>query len=535
MMKDFIQKHEKWLPFLLALFFIAITASGLAMMNNPDELVHRVAKALEGRWQFDETNFDYPSLPKYIMFGIGKIVYARGYNEETFKAVARFFSVLLGGGVIFLVYRISRKLGAGIWGSVFATLILMGNKDFSLNARFAHNDFYLLFFLCLTLYFSLLYFESGQKGWLYAAFFSVGLAASSKYNGGILLLLPLSLFFIKKGRQILSEKLIALESLFIGAVLSFLGFALGTPKALLWMAYYFKRMLPALTRHAEYGKTAGGAVGLLGQWGVMRGSFGTLIYFLILAALIYFSLRFLFLWRARQIQSPVWILILAILFFDLPIMTSYNYQARFFLPILTFGAVLVGLLYDDVAAWLRESRFAAYQFGLPLLVGVALLIVGLQVVSLRLLLTNDPRTVASEFLATLPAGTKLEYTMYPPEIPRDHFKEEYNYPIFFPKFEGQETPEVAPGKPYDAVNEGEAGLLKREVDYFVADSFTYSRCANESIYKTNPVECDFFADLLTGKSAYQLIGEFKYRLPSYLPQIHLSFVNPDIYVFERKE
>lgn len=535
-MKNFLLKYEKWIPFLLALLFIAITASGLYLMSNPDELVHRVDKALKGRWQFDETNFDYPSLPKYIMFGIGKLVYGAGQSEETFKASARFFSVLLGAGVIFLVYHLSRKLGGSIGGSVFATLILMGNKDFSLNARFAHNDFYLLFFLTLSVYFSLLYLERAEgRGWLYAAFFSVGLAASSKYNGGVLLLLPLTLFLVKKKSRLFAEKLHSLETLFIGAALSFLGFALGTPKALLWMAFYLKRMLPALSRHAAYGKTAGGAIGLIGQWSLMRSSFGTPIYFLFLAACLYFGVRFFMRGQRGQPQSRVWVLLFAMLLFDLPIMTSYNYQARFFLPILTFGAALIGLLYTEVDSWLRATPLAAYRLGLPLLMGGMLVFVGLQVVSLRLLLVNDPRQEASQFLATLPQGTKLEYTMYPPEIPLGHFEEEYNYPIFFPKFEGQETPKVAPGKPYDAVNEGEAGLLDREVDYFVADSFTYGRCANEAIYQTNPVECDFFEALTAGESAYQLIGEFTYDLPPYLPQIRLAFVNPDIYVFQRKE
>jgi hypothetical protein len=63
---------------LFALAFILLTASNLGAMQNPDELVHRVAKALIGRWEFDTTNFDYPSLPKYVMFGVGKLVYGIG-------------------------------------------------------------------------------------------------------------------------------------------------------------------------------------------------------------------------------------------------------------------------------------------------------------------------------------------------------------------------------------------------------------------------------------------------------------------------
>jgi hypothetical protein len=77
-------------------------------------------------------------------------------------------------------------------------------------------------------------------------------------------------------------------------------------------------------------------------------------------------------------------------------------------------------------------------------------------------------------------------------------------------------------------------LLARETDYFVVDSFTTSRCENAGLYATNPTECDFFADLLAGDTSYELIGEFAYTLPRFLPQIEIAFVNPEIWVFEKK-
>ncbi len=123
-MKIFLQEQEKWIPFFLALAFILLTASGLATMQNPDELLHRVVNALEGKWQFDETNFDYPSLPKYVMYGVGRVVYALGYADD-FASVARFLSVLLGAGTVFLVYKMVRKLGGGILTSSFAALFLI--------------------------------------------------------------------------------------------------------------------------------------------------------------------------------------------------------------------------------------------------------------------------------------------------------------------------------------------------------------------------------------------------------------------------
>ncbi|MCP4138904.1 MAG: phospholipid carrier-dependent glycosyltransferase [Chloroflexi bacterium] len=533
--KTFFRKYEKWIPLLLALLFILLTASGLATMNNPDELVHRVVKALEERWEFDETNFDYPSLPKYVMFGIGKVAYSFGYMDEEFKGIARFFSVLLGAGVIFLTYWIARKMSGSILASSFAALFLLTNQVFSINARFAHNDLYLVFFLALSFYFLLLYPEERRRGWLYAAFFSVGLAASSKYNGGAFVLVPLITFFFIEKKGLWQEKLKTLETLFIGASLTFLGFALGTPKALLWMAFYFKRVFPALSRHATYGKTPESIIGFLGQWGVLRSTLGLAFYLFFILSILYFIVKILRPKKKEDGQKMLWILLLAIIIFDLPIIASYNYQPRFFIPLMPFLAVLSGLFFDEIYAFILKSKFKRFHLLLPIIFGVIIFFAFLRVISVRLLLENDPRIAAAEFITTLPEGTKLEYTIYPPEIPTDHFDEEYSYPIFFTKFEGQEVPEVGRGKPYKAFNLGEEGLLKRDTDYLVIDSFTYARCANESIYQTNPVECDFFERLLAGEASYKLIGDFRYSLPKYLPQISLAFVNPDVQVFERSK
>ena len=546
-----IKKYEKWIPLFLAVVFIALTASGLATMQNPDELVHRVAKALDGKWKFDEINFDYPSLPKYVMFGLGKITQALGFTD-VFLSTARFLSVLLGAGTIYLVYWMTRYLGGGILASFIASLFVLTNHTFSINARFAHNDLYLTFFLTLTLYFLILYIpsnklqksfpkdvdkpqEEGRKEWLYAAFFSVGLAASSKFNGGVFLLLPLLVYTLNRGKELFAEKLKTLETFFIGIVLTFLGFALGTPKSLLWVSFYFKRVLPALSRHATFGKTSESVVGFLGQWRVLRDALGFSINLIVLSAFLYFLFKYIFRWRVFKDKKAIWLVLLALLIFDLPIMLSYNYQARFFIPLIPFFAILAALFVADGYAFLLGSKHKKYHFVFLLALGGIFVFSFLRVISVRLLIQNDPRIAASEFIATLPKGGRLEYTMYPPDIPFEHFEDEYSYPIFFTKFEGQEVPEVGFGKAYGKFNEGEAGLIKRDVDYFVIDSFTYARCESEAIYATNPLECAFFAELLAGETSYLLIGDFRYSLPSYLPQISIAFVNPEVQVFEKRE
>jgi hypothetical protein len=147
-----------------------------------------------------------------------------------------------------------------------------------------------------------------------------------------------------------------------------------------------------------------------------------------------------------------------------------------------------------------------------------------------LMFINDARIPASEFIKTLPAGTSLEHTLYPPRIPLDHFDREHNYPIFFKK----SLDDVAPTHRNYVYNAGETGLDDRLTDYLVADSFTIDRMKDPYICQSMQTECDFFNQLAAGRSAhYKLIADFSYSVPLYLPKLRISFVNPAIRIYER--
>ena len=80
----FIIRNEKLIPVFIFLLFLAVSVPGVnwgvPALWNPDEMIWRVDSALRGEIIFDETepDFNYPSLPKYVMFGIGRIVYGMG-------------------------------------------------------------------------------------------------------------------------------------------------------------------------------------------------------------------------------------------------------------------------------------------------------------------------------------------------------------------------------------------------------------------------------------------------------------------------
>ena len=532
-------KYEKFIPLVLFLLFVAVTVPGISWgapsLWNPDELFWRVNMALGGEMKFDETepDYNYPSLPKHVMYGVGWLVEKAGSSQRDILVSARLISVLLGGLTVILIYQIAKMASANIYVRLLSSFLALSSTVLAHNARFAHNDLYLLFFITLALFALIKYRLSKNRLWLYLAFFSVGCAASSKYTGVSFLAVLLVFFLVENWRTIRTEWLRTVETLFIASILTVGGYIIGTPKSLLWMSFYFKRMIPAALRFASYGRGPDSVIGFYGQWGTFRAAVGTWAYYLFLIALLWFVAK-LILWKLKMVEENelrgkiIFTLLVSIFIFDLPFWFTYNYVPRFFLPFLPMFAVLAGLFVEDAVSFVKKRGLA---FAVPLIMIVGILIIAvsfLNVLSVTLLFANDARTPAGEFLETLKPNTVLEYTLYPPSIPENHFATARNYPIYLIKYPGETVPT---NKAYQ-YNQGEEGLYEREVDYFVADNFTYARFSDPYICETNPVECDFFNKLIAGETSLHLLASFHYSLPSYLPQISLAAVNPDIKIYE---
>jgi len=535
----FLIRYEKFVPLALFLLFLLVTVPGISWgapsLWNPDELVWRVNMALGGEMKFDESepDFNYPSLPKHIMYGVGWLVSQAGGSTADIIVSARLISVLLGGLTVILIYSIAKLTSPNIYVRLLAAFFALSNTALAHNARFAHNDLYLLFFITLSLYAIIKYRLSAHRLWLYLAFFSTGCAASSKYTGASFVIILLVIYLISNWKTLFKDWLRTAETLFIAAVLTVAGYVVGTPKALLWMSFYFKRAIPAALRFASYGRGPDSLIGLYGQWGTFRSAVGTAVYVLFLVAFLWSAAK-LILYFAKRVQADrdrmdiVLVLLLAIVLFDIPFLMSYNYVPRFFLPFLPMFAVLASLFIEDLVSLVRQRNYAVVAPFISIAVVLIILVSFLQVVSVALLFANDARTPAGRFIETLESNKILEYTLYPPAIPENHFDRTRNYPIYMIKYPG----EIVPTDKAYQYNQGEAGLNEREVDYLIVDSFTYIRFDDEFVCQTNPVECDFFKKLLAGETDLRLLASFEYRLPPFLPQISLAAVNPDIKVYE---
>ena len=536
---SFLVRNEFLIPLALFLVFLGVTLPGISWgapnVWHPDEIVVRSIKALHGEWKFSEINFDYPDLPQYTMYGLGKLVLALGYGDGEVLINARVFSAVLAGLTIVLTYIIARRAGGSVTVGALSGLFLLSVSEMVHNAHFAHNDTYVMFFTTLSVLMLLQYHNRGHRGWLYASFLTIGMAASSKYIGGSLFLAPLAYYLFSQRKNFRSNLFSMAETLFISAALTFLGYAVGTPKALFWMTYYFKRVFNALQWQINYGHTPEAVRGIIGQYQVLLHGLGIIIFLLFSAAFLWACIQVMQAYRQKtwthdSRASRFSILLLALLALDLPMMISYNYQFRYFLTILPILAVFSGFLVERIyhrAA--QSSRPAASKV---VVAGVAMIALFsfARLISVAMLFMNDSRAPASAFLNTLPAGTSLEHTYYPPDIPAGRFDREHNYPVYFIRSIKDELPVTEKYK----FNIGEAGLDDRQTTYFVTDSFTADKFNDPYTCSIMQVECDFFKQLATGRSNhYQLIREFSYHLPAFLPRISVEYVNPTIRIYER--
>jgi hypothetical protein len=539
-MQDLINKSEKWIGWLLLILFILVAVNniswGAPAIWHPDEISIRVKKALIDELEFDTINFDYPSLPKYVMYGIGLLTERMGYGKNILESL-RFFSVILGGTLVALTYKLSRKVGGAPLTSLLAGLFAFTCSELLLNSSFAHNDIYLAFFVTLTTFALVKYSETSDRIWLYLSCLLIGLGASSKYNGASLLILLIFLFLYDNYRNLLKEWLQIAETLIISGGIFFLGFAIGTPKSALWFAYYFKRALPAITNHARYGWQPGANNGFIIQWEALISALGLPFFILVILAIVFFILEIIIEKRFSPLIDPsvlprnkvIPILLLTLLAYDLPFLFSYNVRPRFFTSLIPLLAVLAALFVEKIYYYLKPKRGAWGNYLIVICCLGILLYGGMRSAGVVLSFTNDQRIPATEYVEQLPPDSKLEYTLYPPYVDIEQFESAHNIPLQFLKFPGQEVPT----SPLFAFNTGEVGIEDRKPDYLIVDSFTYTRFADEYICQIHQADCDFFNRLFSGEANYELVEVFEYDLPKFIPTVNITFLNPDIRVYKR--
>jgi len=207
--------------------------SGLPYLVGADEpdIMVRVLHMMQ-KGDFDPHGFfDYPTLTFYMQVAVASARFLTGAmaGEWTnldhvwpgdFYLWARGLTALMSVLTVYVVYRAGLR-----WGTltaIVAALAMAVQPQLVREAHYALTDTPLTFFIALTLLLSLCACETGRLRWFILAGAVAGLAAATKYNGGLAIVMPLAAILhvgALRGRSL------ALLGVLVGAVTAFIAAA----------------------------------------------------------------------------------------------------------------------------------------------------------------------------------------------------------------------------------------------------------------------------------------------------------------------
>jgi hypothetical protein len=257
---------------------------------------------------------------------------------------------------------------------------------------------------------TLLYLERGGNAYALASGISVGLAASAKYNG-ILVVVPFVLaVFFRHGAQALAR-----PDLYVGGVGTFLGFLMGCPFFLTEIHLVLDQVAYDISTYAYEGRE--GAEGVDNWWGHATYTYRYGAGFA--ASVAGLAGLGLTLWRINPARA---------VFLTFPVMYYGYYGAQRInfrgnlIPVYPFLAVVAAYALVELIEWLGRSPLARRRFVVPALAALVLSVV--IVPALRTAVRfdidatrPDTGTFAREWIdKTFPPGTKFAVERFTPVL-----------------------------------------------------------------------------------------------------------------------
>ncbi len=277
MLKYSFSRLRQTETFLLLLIFLLALALriwgigwGLPFLYHPDEhqLVERylwMVKTgdLNPRW------FIYPSFPLYInaagygLYFLLKLALGRFHSLEEVAFphvlimgagiigdpkifwIGRMISILFGLGTVYLSYRCAKLVsGKALPGLLAALFTAVSNANVT-QSRLILPNIFVAFFALLTIWFSLRMHKHGRTGDYILAGIAAGLTAASKYNGGVVALVPVAAHFLRAGWRGWKD-----VRIYLVAGTAALAFLLTTPYAVLDFPAFSRDLIQAKNDYA---------------------------------------------------------------------------------------------------------------------------------------------------------------------------------------------------------------------------------------------------------------------------------------------
>lgn len=319
--------------------------------------------------------FDYPSLYIYVQAVVAVARFLFGAISGSWETLAqadsaqfylwgRAVTAALGTATIFVVYRVGRRFGVA--AGLLAALLMATQSLHVRESHFVLTDVPMTFFVALTLLISVRAVERGRWTSFLGAGITAGLAAATKYNGGLAILMPfVALLFA--GSQ--NRSLRSFVAVPLGAAAAFL---VAAPYTLLELPAFldaFGRLVNMYSRAGRLAETA--TVTYLKHLRISMGLTGLLVAGASLAVMTVRLRR-----GSRSERATVAMLLVFVPAWFLMTADQGGIRyARYLVPLLPGLAVLMGA---SMAWAVTESskRLARPALGIAAVVAVLILTVG---------------------------------------------------------------------------------------------------------------------------------------------------------------
>jgi len=326
--------------------------------------------------------------------------------------VGRSVSILLGSASVALTYLVGQRLTGRPSVGLLAALMLAISPANVTHSRHITPDTYVVFWHLLTLLLSLYLLQPGRPWHYVLAGVLAGFSASSKYNGGLIIVCVVAAHFLRCGWRGFGD-----WKLYAALAASGLGFVLTTPFAVLDFPAFWRDMQFELQHYAT------GHDGMEGN--ALRWYLAYLWRFEGVAAL----LAGVQIFRGLARRSAVTALLAAFAVGYFAWISTYVVRNdRTILPLTPFLFILASILVVDL---LRHSRVrgrqpsaAGWRLAAMVVVGCVCLLPWRPAVTTTLsLLVIDSRTTSRNWIEThLAPGSKIALESYSPFVRPDRFE-----------------------------------------------------------------------------------------------------------------
>ncbi len=550
------------LAIILALSFALNTCHaswGLPELWHPDEVTWRSANMLIDRTA-NPAFFKYPSLHLYLVAALGAPLHA--FDRQTsiptkptasallpqLTLYARILSALMGTAVILLTYHTALRLFDPT-SALFSALILTLTAGFIGFSHFATVDIPLVFWTSLALLLCATALSTNSISAYAAGALTIGLSASTKYTG-ILLLFPIAaVYFANTPPPIRSNWAARLRNHRILVMISFTiaGFLLGTPFALISPLAFLKDLIQLALFQGTYS-----GVGDRGYWTHLVNLFEIFgpCWFVACASGFAFAL-YETIRRDRRFLP----LIATITVLYAAMGSMMFSPARYILPVVPSLAICGGKLLAELTQFSNRHLITRIAWRTM----VAASIAGSTVYSLAALdrMQTDARYRANDWITrNLSKDMTIEVSPnYSIGIPRG-----YSNATFLPYFHEKETFARMKTSPvyqrlsriYTTLQSASAAgidvpaplniteppnvtldaLLERRPQVLVLAPDSYERFFSEEAHAKHyfPRQHELYSAILAGQTPYRLIADFRRPNDLFTPEI--EFVDGGILIFE---